>query len=273
MEVLSFKACDDSDAVVTAYLHSPIYEMQDRGTMREKYPVLVLCPGGAYRFTSEREADCVAFEYLSAGYNVFTLNYSCGEKAKDFRPLKELSSTVMSIRKNADKWHCMPNKIAVMGFSAGGHLAASLATMWDNEEFKKAFDTESGLNRPNAAILCYPVITADEYAHVESIENVSGCKEGTEGYKFFSLDKQVSSKTCPIFIWHTGEDSVVPCENTIKLISALQHEKIPFECHIFPHGDHGSSVCTEETASFNEHNSQWMELSRRWLAQTFDYRH
>ena len=269
MRVIEFKPIEKTEGHVVAYLHSPITEMEN---CRKKYPVVVICPGGAYAFVSGREYDPVAMEYLSAGYNVFVLTYSVGEHARNFTPLKELSQTVISIRENADEWYCDENKIAVCGFSAGGHLAASLASMWDNTEFKKVFDTKNGLNKPNGAILCYPVITSGEFAHQMSIENVSGALKGSEEYNFFSLENHVDEKTCPIFIWHTITDDAVPAENTIRFIAALQSHKLSYECHLFPSGGHGLSVCTRETGSEDEHNNQWVQLSKNWLGKLFDYK-
>ncbi len=280
MKKLEFKALpldSLSKGTVRAYLHEPLIEMKEfvnnfPNGYREKYPSVIVCPGGAYFFTSQREADPVAFEYLAEGYNVFILDYSVGELAKDFLPLKELSNLIMTIRDNSDKWCCDPDKIAVCGFSAGGHLAASAAILWNNDKFKAVFDTQNGKNKPNAAILGYPVITADEFAHEDSIKNVSGAERGTNKYNFFSLDKRVDKDCAPIFVWHTVSDGLVPVENTIKLISALQSNKISFECHIFPTGDHGMSVCTTEVSSPNEHNNQWVKLSKNWLNKTFDYK-
>lgn len=268
MKIMEFKPFPNTDGSVTAYLHTPITEME---VHRNRYPSVVLCPGGAYVFVSQREYDPVALEYLSAGYNVFVLSYSIESHAKDFTPLKELSRTIMMIRENSAEWFCDPDKICVCGFSAGGHLAASAATMWDNEEFKKVFDTKGGLNKPNGAILCYPVITAGEFAHQLSIETVSGSAPGTEKYRFFSLEDRVDEKTCPVFIWHTATDDAVPVENTIRFISSLQKHKISYECHIFPTGGHGLSVCTEETGSPDKHNNQWVALSKNWLSKLFDY--
>lgn len=268
MFTVNFKPFENTDGSVVGYVHDRITEM---AVHREKYPVMVVVPGGGYSMVSQREADPIAFEYLTAGYNVFTLTYSVGEKARNFTPLKELSKTLMTIRENAEEWNCDPEKVAVVGFSAGGHLCASLATLWDSPELRAVLDTKGGLNRPNAAVLSYPVITADEFAHKGSILNVSGCPEGSEGYRFFSLDRHVSPDTCPVFIWHTVEDNAVPVENTIKFITELQKHKVSFECHIFPTGHHGISVCTQETGSFDPYNGRWMQLSKEWLAKLFDY--
>lgn len=268
MRIVEFKPFEHTDGKVTAYLHSPITEMEN---CRKKYPNVVVCPGGAYVFVSGREYDPVAFEYLAAGYNVFVLTYSVEGGARDLTPLKELSQTVMMIREHAGEWACDETRIAVCGFSAGGHLAASLATLWDSEALKKTFDTKGGLNKPSGVILCYPVITAGPFAHRLSIETVSGSAEGTEGYRFFGLDGHVDEKTCPVFIWHTVTDDGVPVENTLAFVAALQKNKISYECHLFPTGGHGISVCTEETGTPDAHNRQWVELSKNWLKKLFGY--
>lgn len=268
MELIHFKPFEDTDGEVAGWLHSPISEME---TFREAYPAVVVCPGGAYCFVSQREADPVALQLFAAGYNVFVLTYSINEKARDFRPLKELSETFRIIRGHAREWHTDPEKIAVCGFSAGGHLAASLGTLWDNPEFLKHYDNRGGENRPNAMVLGYPVITADEHAHVQSIETVSGCKQGTPGYEFFSLDYHVTAGTCPTFLWHTVTDDCVPVENSLKLMGALQKAGVSFEAHLFPTGGHGLSVCTQESGSYDPYNARWMELCIAWLNKTFGY--
>ncbi len=267
MELVRFKPLPETESEVVGYLHTPVWEMEVR---RESFPAVVLCPGGAYAMVSEREADPVALSFFSRGYNVFTLTYSVGEKAKDFRPLKEVSETIRALR-NHPEWRVDRDRIAVCGFSAGGHLAASSGILWDDPELLKVYDNHGGENRPNAMILCYPVITADEFAHVESIENVSGCKQGTPGYEYFSLDKHVSGKTCPAFLWHTAEDDCVPVENSLKLAASLSRQKIPFELHVFPKGWHGMSVCTEETGSRDDYNAKWVPLALDWLDREFGF--
>ncbi|WP_099205977.1 alpha/beta hydrolase [Scatolibacter rhodanostii] len=269
MNKLTFYPFDDQGAYVDAYLHEPMLEME---THRAEFPAVVICPGGGYMFLSKREADPVALRYFAAGYNVFILYYSILDHAKNFRPLKELSETFIRIRENAKEWHTDANKIAVCGFSAGGHLAASLGTLWNHKELLKSYDNQEGKNRPNAMILCYPVITADPaFCHQGSIETISGCQLGEDGANFFSLENHVSADTPPAFLWHTVEDDCVPIENSIRMVSALQKQKVSYECHFFPHDGHGTSVCTEEVGSYNPYNARWMDLSIEWLHNTFSY--
>lgn len=267
MEKITFKPVDNSSATVTGFLHTPIFEMPVR---RETFPAVVVTPGGGYEMVSQREAEPIALPFFARGYNVFILEYSVGENAGDFRPLIELSETMRMIRQTPE-WRVDPEKIAVCGFSAGGHLSASLGTLWDDPALKKVYDNQNGLNRPNAMILGYPVILADEFAHEGSIRNVSGAEPGTPAYEYFSLERHVSEKTCPAFLWHTAADDLVPVENTLKFCLALQAKKIPYEVHIFPDGWHGLSACTHETGFAHPHNARWVELAIDWLDKTFAF--
>ena len=164
-------------------------------------------------------------------------------------------------------------KIAVCGFSAGGHLAASLGTLYKEEAFLKVFGRAENI-RPDAMILGYPVITGDEFTHVESIENVSGAKAGSAEYSWFGLDQHVDWQTPPAFLWHTAADQAVPVENSLRLSRALAMANVPFELHIFPEGVHGMSVCTEEVGESTElsrYNGRWVEWSIQWLNRTFSF--
>lgn len=267
MEIVNFQPIPGTDGQVVGYLHTPVWEMPVR---RESFPAVVLCPGGAYAMCSQREADPVALAFFARGYQVFTLTYSVGEKAKGFLPLRELSETVRVLRERPE-WRVDPEKIAVCGFSAGGHLAASLGVMWDDPELLKTYDNHGGKNRPNAMVLSYPVITAGKFAHEGSIENVSGCAQGTPGYEYFSLENHVSSRTCPAFLWHTAEDDCVPVENSLLFATALSQNKVPFELHIFPKGGHGMSVCTQEVGCRDDYNGRWLSLALEWLDKEFGF--
>lgn len=253
---------------VDAYLQtggrSP--EMAER-----KLPAVVICPGGAYQMVSDREGEPVAKEFFRAGYHVFVLRYTLGADAADFKPLCQLAATVAHIRKHAEQWLLDENKIAVCGFSAGGHLAASLGTLHREEKFLKVWQRNDPI-RPDAMILGYPVITADEYAHEQSIETVSGGKAGSAAYAWFGLDRHVDGQTPPTFLWHTAADEAVPVENSLRFAAALSAAKVPFELHILPEGSHGMSVCTREVGSEDAYNRRWVEWSIAWLNRQFSFK-
>lgn len=236
-------------------------------------PAVIICPGGGYEKVAEIEAEPVAKPYFAAGYHTFILKYSIGEKAKDFYPLCQLAATIVHVRKHAKEWFVDENKIAVCGFSAGGHLACSLGTLFNEEKILNTFGREEHI-RPDAMILSYPVITADEFAHTGSISNVSGAELGSEEYRWFGLDKHVDKETPPTFLWHTAPDQTVPVENSLKMAAALSENKISFEMHIFPEGPHGMSVCTEEIGNgkVSEYNARWMGWSIQWLNKQFDFK-
>lgn len=257
MKILNFSA---QDASVVGYIH----EDHERLEAHKIRPALVVCPGGGYGHLSPREADPPALSFFAMGYQVFILSYSLREQASQLRPLHELGEAVKTIRQNSTLWHIDPEKIAVIGFSAGAHLAGSLGTLWNHPA---AGLTEA--SKPNAMILCYPVVTMGEYAHVGSQNAVTGgdpllCE-------LLSLEKQITQDCPPVFVWHTVEDATVPLENTILLISALRKQQIPFECHIFPEGRHGLSVCTQETESLTPVCHEWLHLCQTWLNGQFQF--
>lgn len=251
----------------TAYLQTGMLspEMPERSL-----PAIIICPGGAYFGLSEREAEPVAKEFFCAGYHVVILKYSVGEEAKNFRPLCQLAETIAWLRKNAAEWNIQEDKIAVCGFSAGGHLAASLGTLYNDQEFLHAYGKSEDI-RPNAMILGYPVITADEFAHEWSLKTVSGAEPGEEKYCYFGLEGHVHEQTPPAFIVHTAEDQSVPVENSLSFAKALSKKKIPFELHILPKGAHGMSVCSMETDSYDPYNGRWVSWCLCWLNELFKF--
>lgn len=269
MKVFEFIPEGIQDCKVTAWLHGN-EEFTEMAAFTYERPAMIICPGGGYNMVSQREAEPVAKYYFAAGYNTFILWYSVKEMAKDFLPLRQLASTIAHVRKYAEEWHTVKDKIAVSGFSAGGHLACSLGTLFNEERFLKAFGRDDDIC-PNAMVLSYPVITADEFAHTGSISNVSGCEIGTEDYKWFGLDNHVDEQTPPTFLWHTAEDSCVPVENSLKMAAALSAAKVPFELHVFPEGYHGMSVCNKEVNSSKEYNRRWIEWSIKWLNKLFEF--
>lgn len=267
MRVFDFVPEGTLDCSVTAWLHT---NNEGNELMHRMNPSIIICPGGGYGFVSAREAEPVAQCYFAAGYNTFVLNYSVGDKAKDFYPLSQLASTIAHVRKYSNEWFAAKDKIAVCGFSAGGHLAASLGVLFNEERFLKVFGREDNI-RPDAMILVYPVITADEFAHVGSIEQVSGSAAGSAEYAWFGLDKHVDAQTPPAFLCHTAEDTGVPVENSLKMAGALSKAKVPFELHVLPEGGHGMSVCTEEVGTKCDYNGRWLDWSIQWLNKVFRF--
>jgi len=238
---------------------------------QKKRAAVLICPGGGYTHTSPREAEPVAMQFTARGYHAFILYYSVAPNRHP-QPLLDVSRAMCIIRKNSDNWNIDGNKIAVCGFSAGGHLAASLGVHYD----KPWLETEGiiiGENKPNAMILAYPVITMKEFTHKGSRDNLLGQSADEVLINEMSLETQVSEKTPPAFIWHTAEDKAVPVENSLMFASALHKYKIPFELHIYPYGSHGLSLANKETDSGNlgeyPHVSGWIKLCVEWLDGVF----
>ena len=231
-----------------------------RQEMLEIFPFLpdargtvLICPGGAYSHLSDRESGPVARMFLAAGWNAAVLHYSVGERSGlGWKPLSELSEAVDVLRGMTD------GPVGVCGFSAGGHLAASLGVYWK----------EKGLARPDFLILSYPVITAGPYANEESVLNLLADGLGREE---FSLEKHVTGDVPPVFLWATAADADVPVQNTLLFADALSGAKVPFEMHVYPFGVHGLSLATEEVAQpekarlADPHVAQWAESCARWL--------
>lgn len=246
-------------------------------TPAEARPAVLIVPGGGYEHTSIREAEPVALGFLERGFNCFVLWYSvsgAGCTARFPTSLLELATAVSIIRENAEEWMTDPKKVFVCGFSAGGHLAASLGTFWNRDFVKNALGFEQE-HRPDGLILSYPVVlapTAEKQAHVGSFRNLLGDKLGdTDTLALLSLEQQVSDATPPAFIWHTATDDVVPVQNSLAFAAAMAKANRPFELHIFPRGDHGLARADRSTAT-GEHYilpevQQWIGLAARWAKE------
>ncbi len=248
------------DAPVIGYLHDD----HDRLVAHKKRPAIVICAGGCYRWLSPREKDPVALFFSAMGYQAFLIEYSCAEQAAGLRPLRELAEAVRLIRVHAEDWYIEADHVAVLGFSAGGHLAASLGTLWQRPELALG-----AACRPDALVLCYPVITAGAYAHAESIDNVTGGDPALR--ELLSLEHRVTNHMPPTFLWHCVGDESVPVENSLLLASAMQRAGVPYECHLFAGGAHGISMCNQEVETPYPAASAWIGLCQTWLNQQFNY--
>ena len=233
----------------TATLTTYILEETTYPENPRKKPAIIILPGSGYWKCCPREGEPVAMKYLAKGYNAFVLMYSCDPDVYP-KALCEVSEAIKLVRQNADEWNIDPDKIAVCGFSAGGHLAATIGTLWNKESAIKC----DGLNKPNALILGYPVITSgSEFAHKGSFEHL--LKERVndkELMEFLSPEKQVSPDTPPTFLFHAYGDDCVPMENSMMFASALKKAGIQFELHIFPRGCHGFATAEYEASAYQE---------------------
>lgn len=237
-------------------------------------PAILILPGGGYEMTSDREADPIAMAMLGFGFHAFVLRYSVAPSRYPVA-LVEAAETVQMIRRNAEAWHVDPTAIVVMGFSAGGHLAANLGTTHDEAALREG-GVDPQLARPNGMALSYPVISSGRHAHRGSFQALLGERGDDPGMlRQLSLEYQVGTDTPPTFIWHTIPDDCVPVQNTLMFVEALAEHGVPVEAHLFPSGGHGLSLGTMETswhgdaAGVEECVQSWPELFRRWMLRTF----
>ncbi len=257
-----------------AYMLTYFWEESRELYPGQKRPVILICPGGAYRMTSDREAEAIAIRFMSMGYHTAVLRYSVSP-ARYPVALHQLAKAVSILRERSEEWFIRPEQIVVMGFSAGGHLAASLGMFWNQGEITNALELAPEQIRPNGMILCYPVITSGAFGHEESFRNLLG-ERYEELREQMSLEKQVSKDTPKTFIWHTFEDTVVVPENSLFFVQAMKKAGIPVEYHLFPEGNHGIGLGNELTANENGRGivpgcEVWSSLAERWLNREFPW--
>lgn len=227
-----------------------------------KNTAVIICPGGAYALLSnEKEGDKVAEWFQSIGVSAFVLKYRLPSdvimKDKTIGPLQDAQEAVRVLRRNADKWHLDATKIGIMGFSAGGHLAATLSTHYSDN----VYDSKDNISaRPDFSILIYPVISMEDgITHNGSKENLLGKNANSESIAKYSNEKQVDSNTPKAFLVHATDDKAVPVENSINYYLALKQHNIPAEMHVYEKGGHGFGLGTSGT------NKEWPKACEKWL--------
>lgn len=199
---------------------------------------VVIFPGGGYSNRAEHEGPKMGEWFNSMGITAFVVDY----RVSPYRHPAELSDAMRAVRVArfyADKYGYDRDKIAVMGFSAGGHLAGSVSVHYDKDIYEATDRIDKESARPDLTILCYPVIDMGEHRHDGSRANLLGSRPTADMKEFMSLQKQVSSNTPEAFIWHTSTDSGVHVNNSLLYAEALSNENIPYEMHIYPMGEHG----------------------------------
>lgn len=205
-----------------------------------KRPGVLILPGGAYCWTSSREAAPVALRFAARGYAAFVLDYSCAPLHFPVS-LREAALAMRYIRENAASFEVDPHMVAAVGFSAGGHLCGTLGTMYDAPEVSDLGGAE--LLRPDALGLCYPVAISWGNTHERSFESIAGGDPALR--RRLSLDRLVRPDMPPVFMWHTRDDGSVPCRNSLILASALEEAGVDFAFHLYRHGCHGLSTADE----------------------------
>lgn len=220
---------------------------------------MIVVPGGGYSIVSPSEGEIVAKKFYAAGYQAFVLTYTTNifqTSPLKRQPLMDLSRAIRIIRKNATVWNIESSRVAICGFSAGGHLCADACVHYqDIKDDESVYGSIS--NRPDAAVLCYPVITSGKYAHRDSFVSLLGVDATEEELEYESLEKQVTEDTPPCFLWQTATDDLVPVQNSLLFAQALQERGIPYALHIFSDGVHGLSLADSEWASMNWGEGQY----------------
>ena len=248
---------DDPDITLTAYVADETWKTRD---------AMLVIPGGGYGCVcDDREGEPIALAYLARGVNAFVLKYSVGKKAVFPRPLADASLAMAYIKDHAEEFCIDPDRVFCVGFSAGGHLSASLGTLWHLDSVDAMTGLPHGKNKPCGMVLCYAVLSAGQMAHKGSFYNILGTTEPTdEQLDLYSIEKHIDENTVPAFLMHTAEDQVVPVENALYMAEALSAKKVPFEMHIYPEGPHGLAVAPDIP-----HVATWIELCKEWLRLQF----
>ncbi len=236
-------------------------------------PAMLVIPGGGYEMVChDREGEPIALAFVERGFNAFVLNYRTdGDRYPS--QLIDASRAVVYIRDNASTLYCDPDRVYAVGFSAGGHLAGSLAILNADEEVLSTLGIEKGWNRPNAAILAYPVVSAMLQTHVGSFRNLMGGEPheltGEERSRV-SLECNVTQDSAPLFIWHTAEDEMVPTNGSLALASKYISLGLNVMLHLYPYGPHGVALGTAVTEAGNPAWIQplaeiWVDSAVKWI--------
>src|SRR5687768_12928796 len=209
-------------------------------TSKASNAAVVICPGGGYGMLAGHEGHDYAQWLTQQGLTAFVLKYRLG--AHGYRHpimLQDAARAVRLVRARADEWKIDPRRIAIMGSSAGGHLASTLVTHFDAGDTNATDVVDRQSSRPDLGILCYPVISMGTHTHQGSKNNLLGKEPSEDLVKLLSNELQVTNNTPPCFIWHTWEDKAVKVENSLQFAAALQRAGVSFDLHIYEKGRHG----------------------------------
>jgi len=221
---------------------------------------VIVLPGGGYGGRAEHERTPIAEFFNNAGLHAFILDYRVAPNRHP-APLLDACRAVRIVRSRAEEWRVKPDKIAALGFSAGGHLTGSLGLFHDADYLRGTDSLENQVSaRPDAVVLCYPVISSGEFGHAGSFKNLLGPDASDQARRALSLELHVREDSPPAFLWHTADDQGVPVLNSLAFAKALREKNVPFELHVFPHGRHGLGLAQDDP-----HIAQWATLCAEWL--------
>jgi acetyl esterase/lipase len=222
--------------------------------------VLVLPGGGYSRLSDVKEGSAVAEWLNSLGISAFVLKYRLGPRYNQPNPLLDAARALRTIRARAKEWNLDEKRLGILGFSAGGHLAATLATHFDAGKPEAPDAIERVSSRPDLHILLYPVITMGDFTHAGSKKNLLGENPSAELIRLYSNELQVTSETPPAFLVHTTTDTAVPVENSLLYVAALRRAKVPFELHVYERGPHGFGLAPNDPVL-----ATWAQRCADWL--------
>lgn len=259
-------------ATLTTYIHE---ESETRKGQIPVRPAVIVLPGGAYGYIEHREGEPAALTFMKEGFNTFVLNYSIKEESVFPNPLEEISLAVWTVRKNCEAWNIDPNKITVLGFSAGACICSMLSTQWDNDEMIKRLNIPKEGNRPNAVVMGYGAASnKGVMEEAKYIPDFLG-KISRDMTPELELIDYINKDTAPTFIWHTRNDRNVPCKQPLQYAQKLFEFDIPFEIHVFDGARHGLSVCNYLSAYKDPdlldapNLKEWVPLCVNWLFRIF----
>ncbi len=249
-------------ALGTEEVDKPSIRMYAPETAKQTGTAIVVCPGGGYgALAIDHEGQQIGEFLRSHGITAFVLKYRLGPKYRHPAPLTDVSRAIRHVRAHASDWNIAPHRIGVMGFSAGGHLAATVSTHFDAGDAAATDPIERVSSRPDFAILCYPVISfTASYSHSGSARNLLGTPADPELLKNLSNETQVTEQTPPTFLFHTQEDPGVPVQNSLDYYRALVEKKVPAELHVYQFGPHGVGLAIGDPVL-----TTWKERLIGWL--------